>query len=469
MKGAGNQFLKISLTKIFGSLDSINWIFLLAVAPFFLMIQPKFSWILLLLPCTWFITLLAKRKPIPTTPFNLAFLIISIQVLISLYATYDIAFSLQKVTGVIWGMTVFFSLLRLSQKHNGILITGLVYVAGGVGILVLGLLGIEWPTNKIIFFNSIYQNIPSLSLLLPGIQDGFHPNEVGGATTWILPFLFIMSFWLLLRFNKIRNVLHPLMVASLFLVFILISSLGTIVLLFSQSRSAYIGMAIGLVTLLLLALPKYFKIVLVFLLVIGAGFLVYSFQNGQLMMFINQLFPDSGMASMAFSMSTLSGRVEIWARAIYAIQDFAFTGMGMNTFRTIVNVLYPLQTITPDVPIKDIGHAHNLFLQTALDLGLPGLIAFIGTYIISFWMLITNIRRLKRGSSKETNIKKLMQKEFFFILSIGLFSSQIAHLAYGMTDAIAFGAKPGIIFWVMQSMICGIYLKVRKHDYLLKN
>lgn len=466
MKGAGNRFLKISITKIFGSQDSISWIFLLGAAPFFMMIQPKFSWILLFIPLTWLITLLAKRKPFPTTPFNLAFLIMSIQVLISLYATYDIAFSLQKVTGVIWGMTVFFSLLRLSQKHNGILISSLVYLVGGAGILVLGLLGIEWPTNKIILFNTIYKSIPSLSSIIPGIQDSFHPNEVGGATTWIVLFLITITFWLLLRFNTIRKVLSPLIVGSLFIVFIFLSSLGTIVLLFSQSRSAYIGMVIGLVALLLLVLPKYFKIVFVFLLVIGAGYLIYSFQNGQLMMFINQLFPDSGMASMAFSMSTLSGRVEIWARAIYAIQDFAFTGMGMNTFRTIVNVLYPLQTITPDVPIKDIGHAHNLFLQTALDLGIPGLIAFIGIYMISFWMLITNIRRMKRVSSKDSNIKKLIQKEFFFIISIGLFSSQIAHLAFGMTDAIAFGAKPGIIFWVMQSMICGIYLKVCKHDYL---
>jgi hypothetical protein len=34
-----------------------------------------------------------------------------------------------------------------------------------------------------------------------------------------------------------------------------------------------------------------------------------------------------------------------------------------------------------------------------------------------------------------------------------------------MTDAIAFGAKPGILFWVMQAIICTIYLKVRRRDY----
>jgi len=338
-------------------------------------------------------------------------------------------------------------------------------LVGGTGILVLGLLGIDWPTNKIIFFNSLYESLPSLSFIFAGMKDGFHPNEVGGVTTWILPFLVTISFWILLRFNKIKKTLSSILVIAIFFVFIALLSLGAIVLLFSQSRSAYIGIAIGFVTLSMLSVPKKIRIFFTFLLIIGAGVLVYLFQSGQMMIFVNQLFPESGMASMAFSTSTLSGRVEIWARAIYAIQDFAFTGMGMNTFRTIVNVLYPLQTISPDVPIKDIGHAHNLFLQTALDLGIPGLIAFIGMYFVSFWMMITNIKQLKKPVKSDYRYKKLLVRELYLVISIGLFSSQVAHLVYGMTDAIAFGAKPGIIFWVMQSMICSIYFKVHQHDY----
>jgi putative inorganic carbon (HCO3(-)) transporter len=76
--------------------------------------------------------------------------------------------------------------------------------------------------------------------------------------------------------------------------------------------------------------------------------------------------------------------LEVWSRAIYGIQDFPFTGMGMNAFRKVVPVPYPLFTVSPDV---DIRHAHNEFLQAALDLGIPGLIAFITLYIGAFWML----------------------------------------------------------------------------------
>jgi len=197
---------------------------------------------------------------------------------------------------------------------------------------------------------------------------------------------------------------------------------------------------------------------------IGAGFLIYFIVNGQFMQFFNQLFPDSGMASMAFSMNTLSGRVEIWARAIYAMQDFAFTGMGMNTFRTIVNVLYPLQTISADVPVRDIGHAHNLFLQVGLDLGIPGLIGFIGIYLTSFWMIAGSIRWLKRPSKNREDRKNNLAMEILLVIVFGLMGGQIAHLGFSITDAIAFGAKPGILFWVMQSIICAIYLHTRNHD-----
>ncbi len=119
-----------------------------------------------------------REQPIPLTSINLALLVIAIQVLVSLYATYDIAVSLQKVTGVIWGMTVFFALVRFGTKRIGIFISTLIFILGSVGISVLGLLGIEWPTNKIIVFNSMYEQFPKFSSLIPGLSEGFGPNEV---------------------------------------------------------------------------------------------------------------------------------------------------------------------------------------------------------------------------------------------------------------------------------------------------
>ncbi len=456
-----NKFV-LKISSLFAAIDAIGWLILLLLGPIFLLIKPSQSWVLLIIPATWIISALARKNPIPYTPFNLALLIILIQVLVSLYATYDIAVSLQKITGVLWGISVFYALLRLNLTKKGILLSTLVFIAAGAGIAVLGLLGIEWPSNKFILFNSIYEQFPQLSDFIPGIQEGFHPNEVGGALTWIVPSLLVISLWLLFRLKKIHQhlsifILIPLLILNLFLF-----SLSTLVLVFSQSRSAYLGMAVSIVLLLLFTLPKKLKFAYLSLLLIGSSVLVYFILQGELIVYINRLFPDNGAASMAFSMNTMSGRVEIWSRAIYAIQDFAFTGMGMNTFRTIVNVLYPLQTIAADVPVKDIGHAHNLFLQVALDLGIPGLIGFLAVYILSFWMILKSMVRLKAFRSGNSSKNPLIINEFYYVLMVGLLGGQLAHLGYSMTDAIALGAKPGIIFWIMQSIICGIFLQVDK-------
>ena len=151
----------------------------------------------------------------------------------------------------------------------------------------------------------------------------------------------------------------------------------------------------------------------------------------------------------ALSLNSLQGRLEVWSRAIYGIQDFPFTGMGMNAFRKVVLVLYPLFTVSPDV---DIGHAHNEFLQAALDLGIPGLIAFITLYIGAFWML--------RGIWKNTVVGQDAILSYTRPLGLGLGGGLLAHMLYGLTDAVALGAKPGLLFWMLLGLIAGLYGQV---------
>src|SRR5207244_1803737 len=67
-------------------------------------------------------------------------------------------------------------------------------------------------------------------------------------------------------------------------------------------------------------------------------------------------------------------RLELWSKAVIWIGDFPLTGMGMNMFRTRMRILYPVFVHPPD---PDVVHAHNNLLQAAVDLGIPGLIAYL--------------------------------------------------------------------------------------------
>jgi O-antigen ligase len=143
---------------------------------------------------------------------------------------------------------------------------------------------------------------------------------------------------------------------------------------------------------------------------------------------------------------TLSGRVEIWSRAIYGLQDFPFTGMGMNMFREVVHLLYPLFTISPTT---DLGHAHNHLLQAGVDLGIPGLIAYLSLWFGSAFLLW-------QGWQK-TNDRYLRT------LIAGLSATLLAHFTYGIVDAIALGARPNFLLW----MIFGLVVAVHHHAAVL--
>ena len=68
------------------------------------------------------------------------------------------------------------------------------------------------------------------------------------------------------------------------------------------------------------------------------------------------------------------------------IRDFPFTGIGMGSFGKVAGLFYPF--FYHDA--SEVAHAHNLFLQIAVDLGVPGLIGWTSilcVVIIASWQV----------------------------------------------------------------------------------
>jgi len=113
-------------------------------------------------------------------------------------------------------------------------------------------------------------------------------------------------------------------------------------------------------------------------------------------------------------------------------------------------LLYPLFTMGPDV---DVGHAHNEFLQAALDLGLPGLMAFIALHLGAAAMLWSLWRTVDPAAAPEMAARRYA--------ALGLGCGLLAHLVYGLTDAVALGAKPGLVFWLLLGLIAGLFAQTQ--------
>jgi O-antigen ligase len=253
----------------------------------------------------------------------------------------------------------------------------------------------------------------------------------------------------------------------------IVATLWTIaILILTQSREGYIDLALTLLVLTLIVVPPRWRgyiISTLILLAIILGVLVAS-KRGIVRNWVTGITQSS---DPALSLNSIEGRQEVWSRAIYGIRDFPLTGMGMNTFRKVVRVYYPLFDISPEL---DIGHAHNEFLQAALDLGIPGLIAFIAMYIIGFWMLFRTWHSIRvaippalSGQHKETlpmkpsswllalNTSPLSDVNLAQIAILGLGGGLLAHMLWGMTDAIALGARPAFLLWIILGLINGLH------------
>lgn len=130
--------------------------------------------------------------------------------------------------------------------------------------------------------------------------------------------------------------------------------------------------------------------------------------------------------------STIASRQEIWTRVIYAIQDFSFSGIGLGTFDGVIPLLYPFFTIPPGTPL---GHAHNFFLQMALDFGIPGLIALLAIHLVA----LAQIRLLwSTPVPDRANLPLLISWRTW---AIGFIGCLIAQAIQGQFDAVAMGLR----------------------------
>ena len=102
-------------------------------------------------------------------------------------------------------------------------------------------------------------------------------------------------------------------------------------------------------------------------------------------------------------------------------------------------VSYPPQLGPPAV---EMAHAHNVLLQTALDLGLVGMAVYAALWFLIARALIRTYRRTK--------------VRVYRALAGGIGAGLLAHFSFNMTDAIALGAKPGILFWFAAALAVGL-------------
>ena len=403
----------------------LEGVLLLASAPFLLF--PTF-WVagtlaaLCLIGASWLLPLAIQERPAwPATPFNAVFLLWGLALMVGIGVTADRELTLAKAGGLILGLAAWRYVVIVVKDRGWLAPATLAFVGLGLGFTALGALAADW-FYKVPLLDGIVDRLPEGLVAIPeSPEPGVHTNQLAGTILVYLPLLFSLAGGRAGIFPRAARVGWLLLGLAV---------LGLLVL--TQSRSGWIGGIGGLFCLLCLwgvALPggqrgrTVIRGAAAAMVVAGALALAWI-GPGRL----QSLWEEPAQATALGSFSTVGFRQETWRWTLVSIGDFPFTGSGLGAFRAVTERLYPIDV----APTFEIAHAHNIYLQTAVDLGLPGLVVYVAILLVAAaigWQVARRDEGLRP-------------------LALGLLAGLAALHIFGLGDALALGSKPGLLFWV---------------------
>lgn len=321
-----------------------------------------------------------------------------------------------QVQRLIFGVLWFYALVNYAQTDREVALLNLSLVILGVGLALAGPILINQRGGKLPFIPEAFYD-----WLAPIASRSMNANVFAGTMVILMP-LALAQMWAAGRRRWLFGVAFGLMV---------------VMLLISQSRGGLMAFVASFVVMgVLMGLawlhahaPKRVR----------GGMIWAVLGVGALGVILWRVAP-AGLLNALLANSTFGGleaRLEIWQRAFYIIQDFAYTGIGMGTFEPVSLALYPHYVTKFDIP-----HAHNLFLQVAVDLGIPGFLAWL-------FVLVKTIRLAMHAFWASPDAPLRARRLF----ALGLLGSQCALVVHGFTDAVVWGVvRAAPLVWALWAL-----------------
>jgi len=385
-------------------------------------------------------SLILKHFVPPPTPLNLPLLVLMFQfgLVLVLFPLPLIAWGY--AIGALVGLVVLFVGLKMGESRQGWQTLFLsTVVASTLAVLVLSWSVTSWPSKVPIvveWARRYTQWSKGLSPFFRPWQGLIHPNTLGLITAAVLP-LHIGNVWQQSRYVcqrlDIKNILRGGLAWGAL-------AIQVFFLLVSQSRGAYLATLIATIVMLfwLLTLTHLSKgKIVVISLVLGSIIFVGLYRVA---LDFSSLMPTS-TGSLIF-------RVRMWRYALLLVASFPYTGIGFRALRWRVFALFPPQ-VHPIFTSSSVHfNAHNMYLQTALDLGLPGLIAFLALVVVVFWMW-SQVWKARQRISSSWHLSP--------VALLALLGSLVGQLVFGMFESNGMGDFT--VGWVVIALITALFYR----------
>jgi tetratricopeptide (TPR) repeat protein len=358
------------------------------------------------------------------TAMDLPILLLVLTVGVSLLPAIDLGLGLNRLWIILLGIAWFYAVVNSLDTERRAHIAGIALVVLGLVLAIFSLLSTDFETAQVVELPMIYGRLPPpLIRGLPGSgvieeYDLVNPRVTAGALAILIPiplsYLTLGSGWRLRCF-------------SLLSVLTMAAVLGL-----TQAPQGLLGVLAALVLLglwhsrwLRIAIPA------------GAiGVFAIGVLRGDISRIIGWLPPQA----VEYLTGSLERRIGIWNRAVWMIRDMPFSGIGLNNYPRVAQ----LYTMGPNYD----PHAHNTLLQTAVDLGLPGLVAVLAL-LAGFGYSVARAWRGPLTRNQRT-------------LSMGLCGTVVAWLGYGLLDTLTLGHKSAVFLWIALGMAAALRLQVEQ-------
>ena len=201
-------------------------------------------------------------------------------------------------------------------------------------------------------------------------------------------------------------------------------AVGGLCLVYTWARGAWLGFILAAVLFMLMWNKKAMGLIV-------AGMVALPFSIPFLPQSIVSRFTSIG----DLTDTSTNYRVFIWRGSANLASDYALTGIGVG--EQAFGRVYPYYSFAG---IETAPHAHNLFLQLFIEVGIFGFIIFLAMLIC---LLQSGFTLAKKGDDKETRL-----------IGCGALAGIFAALLQGMTDYIWYNYRVYFIFWIVIGIVC---------------
>jgi putative inorganic carbon (HCO3(-)) transporter len=357
----------------------------------------------------WAVGLLSGLGPAVRTPVDWPLTFILLWLPVNYWASADRFASIPAAANVLIGIAAFYLVLAVGQAARRPRWSVYLFLLVGAGLLLAVALVPDGLRGRL----ALPAPVLALARRMP---DTVNANVLAGA---LLPAAVLSGGLILAPGHWLRRIGCALLLAA-----------SVAVMVLGASRGALLGLGAGFLAMLLI-LGRWYRLAGI-VAAAGAGVAIWRIGLAPLL----ELLGKGG------AVGSMAGRLEVWSRALYALQDFVFTGIGIGTFHLVIPLLYPYFTVGADTPVP---HAHNLFLQIGADLGLPGLLAYATIIALSLWMTAVVAARYGGGWSRYT--------------AAGVLGALIAGLSHGLVDAVLWGTRPAGVLWWLLGLAALLFVK----------